>query len=179
MLPSVAVGGICNTVPSSFYDHYFVKKIYSDFFTNEIREIEAGRQCITLCRPSDKHERGPKTAHIYGLCAAFQPLKGPIFAPERLTFAQKEAPRDNKALTFFHGDIPFFMRGGSLQAVIRRKLLSVNGIATPLIFRLFARKESRLRSDAILSHVKPLKMLCFVKIFFCVVIKGLKNVNIF
>ena len=107
MLPKVAVGGICNTVPSSFYDHYFVKKIYSDFFTNEIREIEAGRPLLTLCRPSDKHERGPKTAHPYGLCAAFQPLKGPIFAPERLTFAQKEAPRKKKALTFFHGDIPF------------------------------------------------------------------------
>ena len=84
-----------------------VKKIYSDFFTNEIREIEAGRQCITLCRPSDKRECGQKTAHPYGLCAAFQPLKGSVFAPERHIFAKKEAPREKKALTFFHGDIPF------------------------------------------------------------------------
>ena len=107
MLPSVAVGGICNTVPSSFYDHYFVKKIYSDFFTNEIRKIEAERPLLTLCRPSDKHERGQKTAHPYGLCAAFQPLKGPIFTSERLTFAKKDAPREKKALIFFHADIPF------------------------------------------------------------------------
>ena len=79
----------------------------SDFFTNEIREIEAGRQCFTLCRPSDKHERGQKTAHPYGLCAAFQPLNGAVFALEGLTFAKKEAPREKKALTFFHADIPF------------------------------------------------------------------------
>ena len=84
-----------------------VKKIYSDFFTNEIREIESGRQVFTVFELPAEHESGSKTAHPYGFCAAFQPLKGPIFAPERLTFAQKEAPREKKALTFFHGDIPF------------------------------------------------------------------------
>ena len=78
-----------------------------DFFTNEIREIESERQRFAVCRSSDEHEYGSKTAHLYGLCAAFQPLKGSIFAPERLTFAQKDAPREKKALTFFHGDIPF------------------------------------------------------------------------
>ena len=40
-------------------------------------------------------------------CAAFQPLKGVIFALERHVFAQKDGPREKKALTFFHGDIPF------------------------------------------------------------------------
>ena len=79
----------------------------NDFFTNEIREIESGRQVFAANRSSNEHECDSKTAHPYGLCAAFQPLKGPIFAPERLTFAQKEAPREKKALTFFHGDIPF------------------------------------------------------------------------
>jgi len=44
---------------------------------------------------------------MYGLCAAFQPLNGAIFTSERLVFAKKEAPREKKALTFFHGDIPF------------------------------------------------------------------------
>ena len=48
-----------------------------------------------------------KTAHLYGVCAAFQPLNGAILASERLTFAKKEAPREKKAFTFFHGDIPF------------------------------------------------------------------------
>ena len=84
-----------------------VKKFYSDFFTNEIREIEAERQCFTVCRSSDEHEQGSKTAHLYGFCAAFQPLKGAIFAPERHVFAQKDGLREKKALTFFHGDIPF------------------------------------------------------------------------
>ena len=107
MLSSVAVGGVCNTVPSPFYDHYFVKKIYSDFFTNEIREIEAERHCFAVGRLSDEHKCGSKTAHPHGFCAAFQPLEGAIFAPERLTFAKKEAPREKKALTFFHADIPF------------------------------------------------------------------------
>ena len=84
-----------------------VKKIYSDFFTNEIREIEAERHCFAVGRSSDEHECGSKTAHPHGFCAAFQPLEGAIFAPERLTFAKKEAPREKKALTFFHADIPF------------------------------------------------------------------------
>ena len=38
----------------------------------------------------DGHECGSKTAHMYGFCAAFQPLKGPILAPERHVFTQKE-----------------------------------------------------------------------------------------
>ena len=42
-----------------------------------------------------------------GFCAAFQPLKGSILAPERHVFAQKDGPREKKALTFFHADIPF------------------------------------------------------------------------
>ena len=84
-----------------------VKKFYSDFFTNEIREIEAGRQCFAVGRSSDEHECSSKTAHVYGFCAAFQPLKGSIFAPERHVFAQKDGPREKKALTFFHADIPF------------------------------------------------------------------------
>ena len=53
-----------------------VKKIYSDFFTNEIREIESGRQVFTVFEPPAEHECGSKTAHLYGFCAAFQPLKG-------------------------------------------------------------------------------------------------------
>jgi len=81
--------------------------LISDFFTNEIREIESERQCFAVGRSSDEHERGSKTAHPYGFCAAFKPLKGPIFAPERHVFAQKDGPREKKALTFFHGDIPF------------------------------------------------------------------------
>jgi len=84
-----------------------VKKNYSDFFTNKIREIEAERQCFAVCRSSDEHEQGSKTAHPYGFCAAFQPLKGPILALERHVFAQKDGPREKKALTFFHADIPF------------------------------------------------------------------------
>ena len=79
----------------------------SDFFTNEIREIESERQCFAVGRSSDEHEQGSKTAHLYGFCAAFQPLKGLFFTSERLTFAQKDGPREKKALTFFHGDIPF------------------------------------------------------------------------
>ena len=78
-----------------------------DFFTNEIREIEAGRQYYWVCRSSDEHERGSKTAHMYRLCAAFQPLKGSVLTPERHVFAKKDGPREKKALTFFHGDIPF------------------------------------------------------------------------
>ena len=84
-----------------------VKIFYSDFFTNEIREIEAERQVYTVFEPPAEHECGSKTAHPHGFCAAFQPLKGLIFTPERLTFAKKEAPREKKALTFFHADIPF------------------------------------------------------------------------
>ena len=84
-----------------------VKKIISYFFTNEIREIEAERQCFAVCRSSDEHEQGSKTAHLYGFCAAFRALKGSIFAPERHVFAQKDGPHEKKALTFFHGDIPF------------------------------------------------------------------------
>ncbi len=79
----------------------------SDFFTNEIREIESERQCFAVCRSSDEHEQGVQIAHPHGFCAAFQPLKGPIFAPERHVFAQKDGRREKKALTFFHGDIPF------------------------------------------------------------------------
>jgi len=55
----------------------------------------------------DEHEQAPEIAQTYRYCAAFQPLKGAIFAPERHVFAQKEAPREKKALTFFHADIPF------------------------------------------------------------------------
>ena len=84
-----------------------VKKIYSDFFTNEIREIESERQAFTVFEPPTEHECDSKTAHLYGFCAAFQSLKGSVFAPERHVFAKKEAPREKKALTFFHGDIPF------------------------------------------------------------------------
>ena len=84
-----------------------VKKIYSVFFTNKIREIESERQCFAVCRSSDEHEYGSKTAHLYGFCAAFQPLKGSLFAPERHVFAKKDGPREKKALTFFHADIPF------------------------------------------------------------------------
>jgi len=84
-----------------------VKKIYSDFFTNEIREIESGRQVFTVLEPPAGHECGSKTAHPNGVCAAFQPLKGPFFAPERHVFAKKDGPREKKALTFFHADIPF------------------------------------------------------------------------
>ena len=79
----------------------------NDFFTNEIREIEAERQFFTVFEPPAEHECGSKTAHPYGLCAAFQPLKGSILAPERHVFAQKDGPREKKALTFFHADIPF------------------------------------------------------------------------
>ena len=79
----------------------------SDFFTNEIREIEAERLGFAAGRSSDEHERGSKTAHPYGFCAAFRPLKGAILTSERLTFAKKDAPREKKALTFFHADIPF------------------------------------------------------------------------
>ena len=77
------------------------------YFTNFICKIEAGRQCFAACRSSDEHECGSKTAHVYGFCAASQPLKGSIFAPERHVFAQKDGPREKKALTFFHADIPF------------------------------------------------------------------------
>ena len=84
-----------------------VKKFYSDFFTNEIREIESERQRFAVWRSSDEHERGWKTAHPYGFCAAFQPQIGAILASERLTFAKKDAPHEKKALTFFHADIPF------------------------------------------------------------------------
>ena len=59
------------------------------------------------CRSSAEHECGSKTAHLYGFCAAFQSLNGAVFALEGLVFAKKEAPREKKALTFFHGDIPF------------------------------------------------------------------------
>jgi len=84
-----------------------VKKNDSDFFTNEIREIEAGRPFFVACRSSDEHECGSKTAHVYGFCAAFQPLTRAVFVSEGLTFAQKDGPREKKALTFFHADIPF------------------------------------------------------------------------
>jgi len=85
----------------------FVKKFYSDFFTNEISEIEAKRLVFVVGRSSDEHEYGSKTAHPHGFCAAFWSLKGLIFAPERHVYVQKEGPREKKALTFFHGDIPF------------------------------------------------------------------------
>ena len=84
-----------------------VKIFYSDFFTNEIREIEAERQVFTVFEPPAEHERGPEIAHPYGFCAAFQPLKGSVFAPERHVFAKKDGPHEKKALTFFHADIPF------------------------------------------------------------------------
>ena len=49
--------------------------------------------------------------HIYGFRAAFQPQNGAVFASQRLPFVQKEAPREKKALSFFHADIPFFNEG--------------------------------------------------------------------
>ena len=84
-----------------------VKKNYSDFFTNELSEIEAGRQFFATCLSANGHECGSKTAHTCWVCAAFQPLKGSILAPERHVFTQKDGPREKKALTFFHADIPF------------------------------------------------------------------------
>ena len=42
-------------------------------------------------------------------CAAFQPLKEVFLVSERHGFAQEEAPREKKALSFFHADIPFFI----------------------------------------------------------------------
>ena len=99
----------CKRKKNIFYSRheYNVKKNDSDFFTKKICEIESGRQVFTAFEPPAEHKRGSKIAHPHGFCAAFQPLKGPILASERLTFAQKEAPREKKALTFFHGDIPF------------------------------------------------------------------------
>ena len=60
-------------------------------------------------RSSDEHEWSSEKAQSYSFCAAFQPLKEDIFVSERLVFSQKEAPREKKALTFFHADIPFFI----------------------------------------------------------------------
>ena len=84
-----------------------VKKFYSDFFTNKNCKLEAECHVFTACRPSDEHEQGVQIAHAHRFCAAFRPLKGPVLAPERHVFAQKDGPREKKALTFFHGDIPF------------------------------------------------------------------------
>ncbi len=90
------------------YNEQDVKKYYSDSFTNKNCKIEAERRITEDDQSLDKHLEGQKTAHIYCLCAAFQPLKGSVLVSERLTFTQKEAPRENKALTFFHADISFF-----------------------------------------------------------------------
>ena len=143
-----------------------VKKFHSDFFTNEIREIEAKRQRFAVWRSSDEHECGPKIAHPHGFCAAFQPLKGPIFTPERLTFAQKDGPCEKKALTFFHGDIPFWKRGCSRQTEKRAKRLPVKEIANPSHFRVFFSKLSCLEFWAILSLVEPCFSVTFVKTFY-------------
>ena len=143
-----------------------VKKFYSDFFTNEIREIEAERQRFAVWRSSDEHERGSKTAHPHGFCAAFQPLNGAIFALEGLTFAKKEAPREKKALTFFHADIPFWKWGCSRKAGIWAKRLSVSEIVNPSHFRVFFSKLSCREFWAILSIVEPCFFVTFVKIFY-------------
>jgi len=86
----------------------YVKKNYSESFTNEICEIESGRQGYAACQSSDEHLNGSKTAHTYCLCAAFQPPKGPIFVSERLTYAYKEAPHEKKSLSFFSCGYIFF-----------------------------------------------------------------------
>ena len=143
-----------------------VKKFYSDFFTNEIREIEAKRQRFAVWRSSDEHECGPKIAHPHGFCAAFQPLKGPIFTSERLTFAKKEAPREKKALTFFHGDIPFWKWGCSRKAEIWTKHLPVSEIANPSHFRVFFSKLSCREFWANLSLVETRFFATFVNIFY-------------
>ena len=143
-----------------------VKKIYSDFFTNEIREIESERQCFAVCRSSDEHEQGVQIAHAHGFCAAFQPLKGSVFAPERHVFAQKDGPREKKALTFFHGDIPFWKRGCSRKIEIWAKPLPINEIANPSHFRVFFSKSSCREFWAILSHVEPCFSVTFVKTFY-------------
>ena len=148
------------------YRYQNVKKNYSDFFTNEIREIEAGRQCFAAWRSLDGHECGSKTAHTYGFCAAFQPLKGSILAPERHVFAQKDGPREKKALTFFHGDIPFWKRGCSRKAEIWAKSLPVNEIANPSHFRVFFGKLSCREFWAILSLVETCFSATFVKTFY-------------
>ena len=64
-------------------------------------------QCFAIGRSLDEHELGSKIAHVWQHCAAFRPSEGSVLASKRLTFAKKEAPREKKALTFFHGDIPF------------------------------------------------------------------------
>ena len=77
------------------------------FRQEEKRKIEAERLIFVVCRLTDAHLSDSKIAHTSCLCAAFQPLQGSIFVSERLTYAQKEAPHEKKALTFFHADIPF------------------------------------------------------------------------
>ena len=143
-----------------------VKKFYSDFFTNEIREIESEMHCFAIGRSSDEHEHGWKTAHPYGFCAAFQPQIGAILASERLTFAKKDGPREKKALTFFHGDIPFWKRGCSPKAGIWAKRLSINEIVNPSHFRVFFSKSSCREFWAILSIVETCFSVTFVKIFY-------------
>ena len=152
-----------------------VKKIYSVFFTNKIREIEAGRQCFAACRSSDEHECGWRTAHPHGFCAAFQSLKGSILAPERHVFAQKDGPREKKALTFFHADIPFWKRGCSLQTGKWAKRLPVNEIPNPSHFRVFFSKLSCREFWAILSLAKPCFSVTFVRIFYSSRILSMNN----
>ena len=143
-----------------------VKKFYSVFFANKIREIESERQVFTVFEPPAEHECGWKTAHPYGFCAAFQPLNGAIFALEGLTFAKKEAPREKKALTFFHADIPFWKRGCSRKAGIWAKRLSVSEISNPSHFRVIFSKLSCREFWANLSHVERCFFVTFIKIFY-------------
>jgi len=82
-------------------------------------------------------------------------------------------------MSFFHAELTFFLRRCLLLLPKTLKRLSVNEIATPFIFALFAVKRTFGEFQAILSVVKRTFLVCFVKKTFCVVIKGLKNVNIF
>ena len=84
-----------------------VKKNDSDFFTNENREIEAGRQVFIASRSLDEHEQASEIAHISGLCAAFWPPKGAISHQKQHVDAREDDPREKKSMPFFHADISF------------------------------------------------------------------------
>ena len=47
--------------------------------------------------------------HTHGLCAAFQLTRGPVLLSKGHVFACKDAPREKKAMSFYHADIPFFI----------------------------------------------------------------------
>ena len=92
-----------------------VKKTDSEIFTNKIGELEAAKPVLAHHGLRKKDCQTAKNAQPYTLCAAFQPSEGPIFDKKRLIHAQKEAPREKKALTFFHGDISIFQQRCSRQ----------------------------------------------------------------